>query len=80
MSPARKEPDTNRYAGRFAVRLRTLREKAGLTPEEVGEKLGITINTVYHWERAHSFPKPDQLPQLVEVLGLKTIWGLFPKN
>jgi len=78
MSPARKEPDTNRYAGRFAVRLRTLREKAGLTPEEVGEKLGVSFVTIYHWEQGKHFPKPDQLPQLAEIVGLKTVGGLFP--
>jgi transcriptional regulator with XRE-family HTH domain len=80
MSPARKEPDTSTYSGRFAVRLRSLREKAGLTHEEVATAMSVTLNTIYHWEQGKHFPKPDQLPQLMEILKLKTVWALFPKR
>ena len=80
MSPARKEPDTNTFPGRIAVRLRALREKAGLTPEEVAEKMGVTVQTVYHWERARSFPKLEQLLLLANILGLKSIRTLLPER
>jgi len=80
MSPARKEPDTSTYPGRFAVRLRTLREKAELTPGEVADKMGVTLNTIYHWESAHTFPNAEQLLLLSNVLGLKSVGGLFPKK
>jgi Predicted transcriptional regulators len=78
MSPARKEPDASTYAGRFAIRLRTLREKAGLTPEEVAEQLGVSLKTVYNWESGYTFPKPDQLPTIAQTIGVKTVKTLFP--
>ena len=78
MSPARKEPDTSTYAGRVAVRLRSLREKAGLAPQEVADAMGVTLQTVYHWERAHTFPKVEQLQLLASVLGLKSARTLLP--
>ena len=80
MSPARKEPDTSTYSGRFAVRLRSLREKAGLTHGDVAQKLGVTVWTIYSWEQGRHFPQPDQFPILKEILGLKTIHSLFPKE
>ena len=78
MSPARKEPDTETYAGRVAARLRMLREKAGLTPQEVADKMGVTIYTVYSWERGHTFPQVEQLLLLANVLGLKSTRTLLP--
>ena len=80
MSPARKEPDTRIYSGRFAARLRMLREKAGVTQEDVAVKLGITVRTVYKWEQGVHFPTPDQLPLLKELFGLKSVQALFPKD
>ena len=80
MSPARKEPDTRIYSGRFAAQLRSLREKAEISHEEVAQKLGVTISTVYKWEQGTHFPQPDQLPLLKELYGLKTVQALFPKE
>jgi transcriptional regulator with XRE-family HTH domain len=80
MCPARIEPDTETYAGRFAVRLRSLREKAKLTPEEVAEKLGVSLSTIYSWERGFTFPKPEQLLLLMVILDLKSVRALFPER
>jgi len=80
MSPARKEPDTRIYSGRFAARLRMLREKAEVSHEDVAIKLGITVRTVYKWEQGIHFPTPDQLPLLKELFGLKSVQALFPKE
>ena len=78
--PARKEPDTRFYAGRLAVRLRSLREKTGLAPEEIAEKMGVSLATVYNWESGYSFPKTEQLLLLANVLGLKSVRMLFPNG
>ncbi|GHT10558.1 hypothetical protein FACS1894170_02850 [Planctomycetales bacterium] len=78
--PARKEPDAATYAGRFAIRLRQLREKAKLTPQEVADAVGVIIGTIYHWESGHSFPKPNQLPILAETLKITDVRTLFPKK
>ena len=80
MSPARVEPDTATYAGRFAVRLRSLREKAKITPDEVAEKLGVSLSTIYNWESGYTFPKPEQLLLLMVVLDLKSVRSLFPER
>jgi len=80
MSPARKEPDTGTYSGRFAVRLRKLREKAGLTPQEVADALGVDLSAVYHWESGRSAPTIANLPNIAEVLKLKKTRDLFPNE
>jgi transcriptional regulator with XRE-family HTH domain len=80
MSPARKEPDTSTYPGRFAVRLRSLREKAGLTHAEVADKMGVTSTTIYNCESGYTFPQAEQLLLLSNVLGLKTVGALFPRQ
>lgn len=71
MSPARKPPNTDTYAGRFAVRLRTLRIKAGLSVEELAEKLGVTTTSVYRWEADLRQPQISDLPKIASALGLK---------
>jgi len=76
----RKTIDTSTYTGRFAARLKELREKKKLTAEEMADALGVTLNTIYHWEKAHSFPKPGQLPLLAEALKLKSVRLLFPEK
>ena len=71
MTPARKEPDGSTYSGRFAIRLKQLREKAKLTAPEFAEKVGVkSVQTIYDWESTKSQPKISQLPILAEVLGI----------
>jgi len=70
MSPARKEPDKTTYVGRFAIRLRKLREDAGLSIEEVAAALGVSPNTIYYWEAAKRQPQIAQLPEIAGVLGV----------
>ncbi len=78
MTPARKEPNMETYSGRFAARLKELRLKAKLTPEEVAESVGVSTRTVYSWESARSFPNVELLPKISETLGLKAVAKLFP--
>jgi DNA-binding transcriptional regulator YiaG len=47
---------------------------------DVAIKLGVTIGTIYKWERGAHFPTPDQLPLLKELFGLKSVQALFPKE
>ena len=73
----RKEVDTSTYTGRFAERLKKLREKAGMTVEELAEKSGIPKLTLYRWEQAFRTPSFEELPNLAESLGV-TIRTLMP--
>ena len=79
MSPARKEPDTRMYSGRFAARLRTLREKAGLTVEDLVEATGFPQRTLYRWESGLRVPPVDAYPILAAALGVK-VRTLLPEE
>lgn len=71
--PARKGPDESEYRGRCAARLRMLRERAGLTVEEVAEKAGITAARLYSWESGRAEPPLNLLPQLAAIYGIKQV-------
>ena len=78
--PARKQPDTSTYAGRFALRLRTLREKAELTVQEIAEETGVKIRTLYDWEAGRTEPGFNHLPILADILGLKKPRDIMPEK
>jgi transcriptional regulator with XRE-family HTH domain len=71
--------DTSTYSGRFAVRLRTLREKTGMTVEEMSEKTGVSIATLYSWENASRSPVNDALLHVAQVLNVN-VRTLLPKE
>ena len=71
MPRQRKEVDTSTFEGRFAMRLRTLREKAGLTPEDVAGAIGTSATSVYRWEAGLRQPQISDLPKIAETLGVK---------
>jgi len=75
----RKQVDTSTYGGRFAARLKELREKAGLSVEQLSEKSGIPAKTLWNWESGIRQPLIGQLPQLAESLKIK-IGKLFPEK
>jgi transcriptional regulator with XRE-family HTH domain len=79
MARPRNAVDTSTYEGRFAVRLRTLREKAGWTVDELAIKTGIPIATLYSWENASRSPVSNDL--LLVAQALKTdVRNLLPKE
>lgn len=53
-----------------ASNLILLRQKAGLTQAELGEKLNYSDKTVSKWERAESIPDAYVLTQLAEIYGV----------
>ena len=57
-------------------KIKQLRFKAGLTQEELAEKLGISPQSVSKWENAVTMPDITTLPLLSEVFGV-TIDDLF---
>jgi len=78
MSPARKQPDTETYAGRFAVHIRELRLKKGLSVEELAEKSGIPAPSLYQWEAGNYTPPVERLLNLSKGLGLKSVQKVLP--
>jgi transcriptional regulator with XRE-family HTH domain len=62
---AGRPAQTNR--NQFGVRLHALRQRAGLSQQQVAEKLGLTQRAYSHWERYSVAVRPDQLRQLAAI-------------
>jgi len=45
-----------------------MRKKSGLSQEELGEKVGVTRQTISNWELDETTPNPDQLKGLSKAL------------
>lgn len=56
--------------------LKSLRDQAKFTQEDVAVKLNIDRSTIAKWETGEAMPRADKLPQLARVLGC-TIDELF---
>lgn len=66
-------------------RIKTARKKEGLTQKELGEKLGITYQTVAQWENDLRNPKRETLQRIAAALGvsaqdLTDDWGVVDKE
>ena len=81
MSPRqRKEVDISTYEGRFAVRLRMLREKAGVNVHALAEKSGVSKTTILNWESGIRKPiVSDTFLKLAEALEVN-VRTLMPKE
>lgn len=88
MSPAAKQPDETTYGGRFAARLRILREKSGLSVDEViermkkfnsGSKKVPGIQAYYGWEQGSASPHLELLPAIAKAFKVK-IRELLPEK
>lgn len=66
----RKEVDASTYSGRFAIRLRELRDMENLSIEEVSKKSGIPVKTIYNWEQATRMPHFDMLPKIANSINV----------
>jgi DNA-binding XRE family transcriptional regulator len=53
-------------------RLRSARQHAGLTQEDLAKKLGVRAITISRWERGQQAPSKKTLKRLEEILG-KTV-------
>jgi DNA-binding transcriptional regulator YiaG len=45
----------------------TLRKKLGLSAADMGKLLGVSLQTVYHWEKGQSKPRTSQLQAIAAV-------------
>lgn len=79
----KKASDLSTYSGRFAARLRAMREKAGLTVEEFGEAISahgyaVAVRTIYAWESGRNDPPLDAFPAIAKAVNVKRIRDLLP--
>ena len=58
--------------------LRELREASGLTQFEVAQKLGVTITTVYNWERGTAEPLGRHLLALARLYAVSPFTITLP--
>ena len=83
MNPAPKQPDQSTYSGRFAARLRELREKTGMTGQQAAEAIAkagykVAQRTYYGWEIATSTPPLDAFPAIAYAFKVKKVRDLLP--
>lgn len=45
----------------------SLRKKLGLSASDMGKLLGVSLQTIYHWEKGQSKPRASQLKAIAEV-------------
>ena len=55
--------------------IKNARKKAGLTQKELGQKIGLSYQSIAQWENNLRKPKPETLQKLANALGI-TIWEL----
>lgn len=68
-----KQVDESTYSGRLAVRIRALRNEAGMDVDTLAKavtKKGYKVgtSTLYHWENGTLQPQLDALPALAKAL------------
>lgn len=68
------EDDLKKYIG---SRIKQLRNKRGMTQQELGDKLGVRNNTISAYERGSASPDSDALFLLSEIFEVK-IDDFFP--
>ena len=76
-----KTQDSVKQKETVALRFRTagfasLRKKLGLTAHEMAQLIGVSAQSVYHWEAGKSRPRASQLPAIAAVrkLSKKEAW------
>lgn len=63
----------------FAENLKVLREKNGMTQEQLAERMEVSRQTVSKWESGASFPEMEKMIQLTELFAC-TMDGLLKGN
>lgn len=63
----------------FAENLKVLREKNGMTQEQLAERMEVSRQTVSKWESGASFPEMEKMLQLTELFAC-TMDGLLKGN
>ena len=60
----------------YAERIKELRTEAGLTQEQLAEKLNAQRMTVIRWERGDNPPSEDNLMLLTQIFKVSTLYLL----
>ena len=52
------------------ISLRAARSNAKLTQEEAAEKMGVSRDTIAHWESGKTLPNAQKIKRIEEVYGI----------
>lgn len=63
VEPGEEGPQLRFRADGFA----SLRKKLGLSAADMGKLLGVSLQTIYHWEKGQSKPRSSQLQGIAEL-------------
>jgi len=58
------------------ARIAQLRAEAGLSQEQLAEKLGVDKTAISHWEQGKAAPRMSRIAEVAEALGV-SIDALF---
>lgn len=64
----------------LSERVKELRENAGLTQEELADRMGVQRNTVWRWENNRATMKADMLQHLAAVLNVDSEQLMMKSN
>jgi transcriptional regulator with XRE-family HTH domain len=64
---------------KLGAHLMALRVNAGLSQEDLAQRVGVPQQTIAFWEQSDKPPRSDVVPKLAEALGV-TIQILFSEN
>lgn len=68
--PATSSEDKTKESSQLRFRasgFASLRKKLGLLAADMGKLLGVSLQTIYHWEKGQSKPRASQLQGIAEV-------------
>lgn len=61
-------------------KVRELREKAGITQEELADRMGVQRNTVWRWENQKANLRAENIQRLSSVLNVDTSELMLPET
>ncbi len=61
----------------FGNRLRQARKRAGLTSEQVAERVGVVRQAIVSWESGKTSPTNEHLKQIAQLYRVTTDWLLY---
>lgn len=62
---------------KISSQLLNYREKAGLTRQQVAEKIGCTVSAICQWENSKRQPDADTLIKLIHIYNVHSISEFF---
>ena len=64
------------YVDTVGEKIKHFREAAGLTQQQLAEKLGVTKNLIWQWEHGYRIPKPETREKIALALD-KDPWVFY---